>query len=583
MVERWADLAPHQAGQRPHGAPPQPPPEERERDDPAEVTPPPSWRILVVEDDPGQREALRRWLSDQGHTVLAAASGEEGLALLGRHEIDLLLSDYTLHGELSGIDVVRGALAARLGLHCALMTDWARASVHRAEIDAVRALGVPLLVKPLRPADIDALLFERALPAPEEGEGSGPLEAETAIAAGLARARGHPAQALRPALERLRRAVRATTVLLFALEPAQRRVSIAAQVGTPPASLSALDSLIFSPVRDVAEDGQSLRIGDPGRAEQRARYLRELLPFQSCIGAPVATQLGQRFAMFAFSGRDHAFGERQEEQLAATAVAVAGMLEREQFLTRAADTQRLALLGQLSSALVHEMNHVLTALNFTLPNIEHLLGAITQPAQAAHQREHDEQLLQIGFADLRRGLDRLTSTARMFGRVTIHSGAGVADLGATLAETVELVRDLADRQQVTLVASLPPALPALAVPSAPLQQIVLNVLINAIQQIGLARPGQAGRVVLSAAPPAGEPGQSVQVRVEDDGPGIHRQLWERIFELGFTTRREGGSGLGLYICRSLGDALGVSIRVQESLVGWGSAFVIELPVAPGGG
>ncbi|NTU79895.1 MAG: response regulator, partial [Chloroflexales bacterium] len=540
--------------------------------------PPPVWRIMVVEDDPGQREALQRWLGAHGHSVLAAASAEEGLELLGRHEVDLLLSDYGLHGALSGIDVVRGALSARPGLRCALMTDWARASVYQAEIDALRALGVPLLVKPLRPADIDALLFERALPAPE---GSGPQRGKVSIVVGPSGARAQPAQALRPMFDRLRRAIRATTVLLFALEPAQRRVVIVAQAGAPPSNPGALASLIYSPVRDVAEDGHSLRIVDPARAEQRARYLRDLLPFQSCVGVPVSTELPQRFALFAFSGHEHAFGERHEERLAATAVAVAGMLEREQFLTRAADTQRLALLGQLSSALVHEMNHVLTALNFTLPNIEHLLAAATLPTRPVNQRERDDQLLQQGFADLRRGLDRLTSTARMFGRVTIHSGAGVADLGATLAETVDLVRDLADRQRVTLVAKLPPALPAPAVPSAPLQQIVLNVLINAVQQIGLIRPEQAGRVVLSAEVRAAEGSQSIQVRVEDDGPGIHRQLWERIFELGFTTRREGGSGLGLYICRSLSDALGVTVRVQESYIGWGSTFVVELPTMPG--
>ena len=69
----------------------------------------------------------------------------------------------------------------------------------------------------------------------------------------------------------------------------------------------------------------------------------------------------------------------------------------------------------------------------------------------------------------------------------------------------------------------------------------------------------------------------LQISVEDDGPGIHHRLWERIFEMGFTTRRGEGSGLGLYVTRGLVETLGGRVYVAESHILWGTTFVVELP------
>jgi signal transduction histidine kinase len=113
-----------------------------------------------------------------------------------------------------------------------------------------------------------------------------------------------------------------------------------------------------------------------------------------------------------------------------------------------------------------------------------------------------------------------------------------------------------------------------------IQQVLLNLLINAIQQISLLRPADGGRVQLWARQIEHNNRDLIQIGVVDDGPGIHRRLWEMVFELGFTTRREGGSGLGLYITRSLVENLGGRIFVAESAMLWGSTVVVELPLTP---
>ena len=70
---------------------------------------------------------------------------------------------------------------------------------------------------------------------------------------------------------------------------------------------------------------------------------------------------------------------------------------------------------------------------------------------------------------------------------------------------------------------------------------------------------------------------AVRIYLTDNGPCIHQQLWENIFALGFTTRSD-GSGLGLYIARSLIESYGGSIRIDHSIVPLETTFLVELPV-----
>jgi signal transduction histidine kinase len=73
----------------------------------------------------------------------------------------------------------------------------------------------------------------------------------------------------------------------------------------------------------------------------------------------------------------------------------------------------------------------------------------------------------------------------------------------------------------------------------------------------------------------GEP--RCRIFIEDNGPGIHTRLWEKVFDAGYTTRRE-GSGIGLYISRNLMQDIGGEIYISESRILSGTTFVLEFPV-----
>jgi signal transduction histidine kinase len=143
------------------------------------------------------------------------------------------------------------------------------------------------------------------------------------------------------------------------------------------------------------------------------------------------------------------------------------------------------------------------------------------------------------------------------------------DLRVVIGQGVEEVRPLAERGQLRLDVAVPDGLPAVLADAERLQQVVVNLLANAVR---FTPPG--GRVLVSAA----VEGDEVAVQVADTGVGIPADLVSRIFEPYEQAHRgRGGSGVGLMVVRSLVEAHGGQVRV-ESEEGRGSRFTFTIPV-----
>jgi signal transduction histidine kinase len=134
-----------------------------------------------------------------------------------------------------------------------------------------------------------------------------------------------------------------------------------------------------------------------------------------------------------------------------------------------------------------------------------------------------------------------------------------------------LLEYTARRHGVTLEVSLPGDLPAVRADRNQLQQVLINILMNAFEA---ARP--AGRVQLFARRAMRETRAGVEISVHDSGPGVPAAIQQRIFEPFFSTKPPGeGTGLGLPICRDILKGLGGEISVHSE-PGAGATFVVWL-------
>jgi len=148
------------------------------------------------------------------------------------------------------------------------------------------------------------------------------------------------------------------------------------------------------------------------------------------------------------------------------------------------------------------------------------------------------------------------------------------DLAAETTRALELTALAAERRGTTLHAEIP-ALPWVMADRKSLEQVLVNLLDNAIKYSG------EGATVTVRAEARGD---RVRLTVRDTGPGIEPRHLPRLFERFYRvdtsrSRAEGGTGLGLAIVKHLGEAMGAAVSV-ESAVGAGSSFHVDLAAAP---
>ena len=116
-----------------------------------------------------------------------------------------------------------------------------------------------------------------------------------------------------------------------------------------------------------------------------------------------------------------------------------------------------------------------------------------------------------------------------------------------------------------------PELPEVAVDRIQVQQVVVNLIRNAVE----AMKSERRELTVSAAPNGDG---SVAIRVADTGPGLAPEVAERLFQP-FVTTKPQGMGIGLSICRSIVEAHGGELRAEPN-PGGGTVFAFSLPAAP---
>jgi PAS domain S-box-containing protein len=233
-----------------------------------------------------------------------------------------------------------------------------------------------------------------------------------------------------------------------------------------------------------------------------------------------------------------------------------------------AHAARVSVLGELTASIAHEVSQPLTAietnteasrlwLERTPPNLEEIRELSAQTA-----------------AEVQRAADIIHRIRSMALRASPEHTS--IEANTVITEAMLFLRHELQRNEVDSSLQLGSDLPNIFGDRVQLQQVIVNLVVNAMQAMTQAasRPREVAIQTSVAAEGV------VLITVEDTGPGIADEALERLFESFFTTKTT-GMGMGLPICRSIIEAHGGSITAENRSDRPGARFVIHLPTPQG--
>lgn len=234
---------------------------------------------------------------------------------------------------------------------------------------------------------------------------------------------------------------------------------------------------------------------------------------------------------------------------------------------RITHVSRLATMGEMASGISHELNQPLSAITTYAQAGRRLLDG-----DPAHLDAVREALEQIASQALRAGeiIRRLRSLVR-----SRESQREPVRINALIEELGTLTRADARLNDVRITLDLAPDLPLVDVDPIQIQQVLLNLVRNAVQAVECREHGQREIVIHTAMNGSDE----LLVQVCDNGAGVSEEFLPRLF-LQFATTKSDGTGLGLAISRSIIEAHRGKIEYQPNVPA-GACFVIRLPITQG--
>jgi two-component system, NtrC family, sensor histidine kinase HydH len=246
-----------------------------------------------------------------------------------------------------------------------------------------------------------------------------------------------------------------------------------------------------------------------------------------------------------------AFSQQMEEKIQKT---TADLRKTEAQLIR---SEKLAALGQLAAGIAHEIRNPLTSINI-------LIHSLTENLPSENSRWEDLKVIEEEILRINEIVDQFLRFAKPASPLLEK-----ADLIPIFEETLQLLRPQIEKGRISVLKefeSLPPA----TIDKEQMKQVILNLLMNAIQAMPKAgRLGLSGRV--------SRDGHWVELTIQDSGIGIPPEDMDKLFDPFFSTK-EGGIGLGLSIAHRIIDQHHGKIEV-ESNSGKGTRFTLSLPIS----
>jgi C4-dicarboxylate-specific signal transduction histidine kinase len=233
-----------------------------------------------------------------------------------------------------------------------------------------------------------------------------------------------------------------------------------------------------------------------------------------------------------------------------------------------AHVARVSSLGALTASIAHEVNQPLSGIITNASTCLRMLAA--DPPNVDGARETARRTIRDG----NRASDVVTRLRALFSKK--NATTELVDLNEAMSEVIALSRSELQRNRVILLSELADDLPPVTGDRVQLQQVILNLLLNALDAMSDVddRPKQ---VVMSTER---DEGDRVRLTVQDAGVGFDPQSVERLFEAFYTTK-SGGMGIGLSVSRSIIEGHHGRLWATPN-DGYGATFSFSIPCRPEG-
>ena len=540
-----------------------------------------SRSVLVIDDDKDVSASVSDLLSELGHRVQRASSAKALLHGNGQDRWDLILMDVGMKG-VDGIEAARAVLQRDPDANIALVTGLdIRELLPRTEGLRLAAL----LQKPPDPRELQDLISRSRRGCRISAGPQASQAVAGTVAFGQRRAVGPPweehteTQAIRSAMECLAAHAQAEVVALFDVNATTLEVSTRQEISAQGDIFrGSNDDLRFSPIVDVVRDSAEIletSVRVDVRRHAAYEYLLPFIPFNSCLAVPVKVFDVPQCALFAFHRAEGCFAEGHLTTARASAMAIGSAIETRVAWGMTRADQRLATVGLLTSGLAHELRNDLTVLASSVHSLDLRTRRLTQ-----HPDEIEQTLTKLreNVSKIGRARDGIQSVASKFLALTAEGDkpARVA-VNKCVGRAVDAVEPEATKLSMSVKQHLEPDLPSIETSAVSLEHILINLLANAVHLIR-EHPVRLGMIEASTYFDEADEKLPVKIAIRDTGPGIHGRDLANIFNP-LVTSREGGTGLGLYICRQLAESIGARVRVLTSYMFVGTTFLVELPMA----